>query len=47
MSINHHPPYISSPLTLYGHVTGFFMKIYRVLEKSHKFPVKKSCTMII
>ena len=28
--------YYISALTLYGHVMGFFMKIYGILEKSHK-----------
>ena len=34
------PVYIRPPLTPYGHVTGFFMRIYGVLEKSRQFPEK-------
>ena len=27
-----------APFTLYGYVTQFFMKIYKILEKARKFP---------
>ena len=41
--------YISPPLppTLYGHLMGFFVKIYEILEKSLKFPIKISHNMTI
>ena len=38
------PPVYISPLTLYGHVMGFFLKIYGIVEKSHKLSIKNPIT---
>ena len=34
------PRQFISPLTLYGHVTGFFTRKIRVFSESHNFPRK-------